>query len=58
METGSGPGMDLAEHAACRLLGTGDLSIVAGRDPYAARVQAQVRIWTPEAAMRTWAGPS
>ncbi|MEU2222023.1 hypothetical protein [Streptomyces sp. NPDC018347] len=52
---GGTTGMDLAEHAVRQQLGTGDLSIVAERDLYAARVQAEVRIWTLEATMGTWA---
>ncbi|MFD3380644.1 MULTISPECIES: hypothetical protein [unclassified Streptomyces] len=52
---GGTTGMDLAEHAVCQQLGTGDLSIVAERDLYAARAQAEVRIWTLEATMGTWA---
>ncbi|MFM9449087.1 hypothetical protein [Streptomyces acidiscabies] len=49
-------GMDLAEHAVRQQLGTGDLSIVAERDLYASRLRAEVRIWTLEATMGTWAG--
>ncbi|MEH0423835.1 hypothetical protein [Streptomyces sp. B21-083] len=52
---GGSTGMNLTEHAARQQLGTGDLSIVAERDLYAARVQAEVRIWTLEATMGTWA---
>lgn len=48
-------GMDLTEHAVRQQLGTGDLSIVAERDLYASRTQAEVRIWTLEATMGTWA---
>jgi hypothetical protein len=48
-------GMDLAQHAVHQQLGTGDLSIVAERDLYASRAQAEVRIWTLEATMGTWA---
>ncbi|KND30813.1 hypothetical protein IQ63_27295 [Streptomyces acidiscabies] len=48
--------MDLAEHAVRQQLGTGDLSIVAERDLYASRLRAEVRIWTLEATMGTWAG--
>ncbi|MER6286477.1 hypothetical protein [Streptomyces sviceus] len=52
---GGTTGMDLAAHAVCQQLGTGDLSIVAERDLYASRAQAEVRIWTLEATMGTWA---
>ncbi|MFD7897898.1 hypothetical protein [Streptomyces sp. NPDC059743] len=52
---GVSTGMDLAEHAVRRQLGTGDLSIVVERDLYASRAQAEVRIWTLEATMGTWA---
>lgn len=52
---GGTTGMDLAEHAVRQQLGTGDLSIVAERDLYASRAQAEVRIWTLEATMGTWA---
>ncbi|MED7952212.1 hypothetical protein [Streptomyces sp. BE303] len=52
---GGTTGMDLADHAVRQQLGTGDLSIVAERDLYASRVQADVRIWTLEATMGTWA---
>ncbi|MFI7297873.1 hypothetical protein [Streptomyces sp. NPDC050121] len=54
---GGSTGMDLGEHAATGLLGTGDLSIVAERDLYASRVQARVRIWTLEQTMGAWADP-
>ncbi|WP_432123533.1 hypothetical protein [Streptomyces sp. C10-9-1] len=53
--SGGSTGMDLAEHTVRRQLGTGDLSIVAERDLYASRAQAEVRIWTLEATMGTWA---
>lgn len=43
------------EHVVRQQLGTGDLSIVAERDLYASRAQAEVRIWTLEATMGTWA---
>ncbi|TNM27237.1 hypothetical protein [Streptomyces sedi] len=52
---GGTTGMDLAEHAVRQQLGTGDLSIVAERDLYASRARADVRIWTLEATMGTWA---
>ncbi|WP_425245734.1 hypothetical protein [Streptomyces sp. NEAU-NA10] len=52
---GGSTGMDLAEHAVCQQLGTGDLSIVAERDLYASRAQAEVRIWTLEETMESWA---
>jgi len=52
---GGSTGMDLAEHAVRQQLGTGDMSIVAERDLYASRAQAEVRIWTLEATMGTWA---
>lgn len=52
---GVSTGMDLVEHAVRQQLGTGDLSIVVERDLYASRAQAQVRIWTLEATMGTWA---
>lgn len=52
---GGTTGLHLAEHAARCQLGTGDLSIVAERDLYASKVQAEVRIWTLEATMGTWA---
>ena len=52
---GGTTGLHLADHAVRKQLGTGDLSIVAERDLYASRVQAQVRIWTLEATMGTWA---
>jgi hypothetical protein len=52
---GGTTGMDMAEHAVRQQLGTGDLSIVAERDLYASRAQAEVRIWTLEATMGTWA---
>ncbi|MER5355468.1 hypothetical protein ABT093_34720 [Kitasatospora sp. NPDC002551] len=52
---GGATAMDLAEHAVRQQLGAGDLSIVAERDLYASRVQAEVRIWTLEATMQTWA---
>jgi hypothetical protein len=52
---GGTTGMDLAEHAVSQQLGAGDLSIVAERDLFASRLQAQVRIWTLEATMGTWA---
>lgn len=52
---GGTTGMNLAEHAVRQQLGTGDLSIVAERDLFASRLQAQVRIWTLEATMGTWA---
>ncbi|SOD64631.1 hypothetical protein SAMN06297387_11883 [Streptomyces zhaozhouensis] len=52
---GGATGMDLAEHAVKKQLGTGDLSIVAERDLYASRARADVRIWTLEATMATWA---
>ncbi|MFE7189186.1 hypothetical protein [Kitasatospora sp. NPDC057541] len=55
---GGSTNMDLAEHAVRQQLGAGDLSIVAERDLYASRVQAEVRIWTLEATMQTWAGLS
>ncbi|MFD5554058.1 hypothetical protein ACFWIA_09495 [Streptomyces sp. NPDC127068] len=55
LSRGGTTGMDLAEHAVCQQLGTGDLSIVAERDLYASRAQAEVRIWTLEATMGTWA---
>lgn len=47
--------MDLAAHAVRQQLGTADLSIVSERDLYADRARAEVRIWTLEAAMGTWA---
>jgi len=52
---GGSTGMDLSEHAVRQQLGTGDLSIVAERDLYASRAQAEVRIWTLEATTGTWA---
>ncbi|MFR9726521.1 hypothetical protein ACL02R_24650 [Streptomyces sp. MS19] len=52
---GASTSIDLVEHAARQQLGTGDLSIVAERDLYASRVRADVRIWTLEAVMDTWA---
>lgn len=52
---GGSTGMDLTEHALSQQLGTGDLSIVAERDLYASRTRAEVRIWTLEATMGTWA---
>ena len=53
---GGSTGMTLPQHAEGQVLGAGDLSIVAERDLYASKVQAQVRIWTLEASMSTWAG--
>ncbi|MEV4556869.1 hypothetical protein AB0K51_07700 [Kitasatospora sp. NPDC049285] len=52
---GGSTGMDLLEHAVRQQLGTGDLAIVAERDLFASRVQADVRIWTLETTMGTWA---
>lgn len=52
---GGTTGMDLATHAVRQQLGTGDLSIVSERDLYADRARAEVRIWTLEATMGTWA---
>ncbi|MEV0847775.1 hypothetical protein AB0J21_18220 [Streptomyces sp. NPDC049954] len=57
LQSGGSTGIDLAEHATRQLLGAGDLSIVAERDLYAARVRADVRIWTLERTMGAWAGP-
>ncbi|MEW2388312.1 hypothetical protein AB0933_08115 [Streptomyces venezuelae] len=51
---GGSTGMTLTQHAEGQVLGTGDLSIVAERDLYASKVQAEVRIWTLEASMSTW----
>ncbi|WP_437077373.1 hypothetical protein [Streptomyces sp. enrichment culture] len=42
-------------HAVRQQLGTGDLSIVSERDPYEDRARAEVRIWTLETTMGTWA---
>ncbi len=53
---GGTTGLTLADHAAQCLLGVGDLSIVAERDMYQAKVRATVKIWTLEQTMRTWAG--
>lgn len=47
--------MDLTAHAVRQQPGTADLSIVSERDPYADRARAEVRIWTLEATMGTWA---
>ncbi|MFF6811772.1 hypothetical protein ACFZAG_18040 [Streptomyces sp. NPDC012403] len=52
---GGTTGMDLTTHAVRQQLGTGDLSIVSERDLYAARARAEVRIWTLETTMGTWA---
>ncbi|MDT3396953.1 hypothetical protein RKE29_09890 [Streptomyces sp. B1866] len=54
---GGTTGIPLTEHAVRKLLGAGDLSIVAERDLFARRVAARVRIWTLERTMQAYADP-
>lgn len=55
--TGARTKMTLVQHAESRMLGSGDLSILAERDRYRERVSkgTVVRVWTQEQVMNQWA---